>query len=244
MLHAGVHPANDLVGLLDEPARVRAAAIRNPRLRDAHVTAQALLRVVMASRVGLLPADVVVDRTCGRCGGDHGKPRVVGTDLDLSLTHAAGMVLLAVSPGPRLQVGVDAEPRPGLPAIPDTEADEVLAREVLGPEEQEEWRALPPEERGPALTRWWTRKEAVLKAHGLGLAVPPRSVRVSPPGEPPRLLAWDRSLAGAVLTTPVALADLDLPRVCGTAAALGVASLEAELENADPLLSAVGCGRW
>ena len=49
------------------------------------------------------------------------------------------------------------------------------------------------------------RKEAVLKAAGDGLRVPPSDVVVSPLGEPPRLLAWDHAPPA-----PVHLQDIDV----------------------------------
>ena len=64
---------------------------------------------IVASRLGVEPADLVVDRSCGRCGSDeHGKPQFRGTGLHLSLSHTRGCALVAVSPG--FPVGVDVEP--------------------------------------------------------------------------------------------------------------------------------------
>ncbi|MGC5585444.1 4'-phosphopantetheinyl transferase family protein [Ornithinimicrobium sp. W1679] len=247
VFHATVRDGDDVVRLLagDDVARRRGCRITDPRHRDAHLTGQVLLQVVVAPLVGLAPGRLVLDRTCRRCGGPHGKPRVPGADLDLSLTYAGGTVLLAVSPRHRPLVGLDAEPRrppPGLAA--DPAGDGTLAREVLGPTEHREWLALPAGARSTALVRWWTRKEAVLKALGHGLSVPPRALRVSPPGGPPRLLAWDADLAGADLADPVALADVDLPTVAGTLAAVGVTTVEPDLQDADPRLSAASLTRW
>jgi 4'-phosphopantetheinyl transferase len=245
IFHATVRAGDELVRLLDGESRRRAQTITDRGRRDAHITGQALLRVVMAPLVGVPPARIALDRTCIRCGGPHGKPRVVGAHVDLSLTYAGRTVLLAVSPRPRTLVGLDAEPprpTPGLGSAPG--ADGTLAQEVLGRAEWHEWQALPAAEQGPALVRWWTRKEAVLKALGPGLAVPPRALRVSPPGGRPRLLDWHAALAGSHLDDPVALADLDLPTVVGTLAAVGVADLEPELEAADLRLSTVALSPW
>lgn len=49
---------------------------------------------------------------------------------------------------------------------------------------------LSPDERPAAFFAYWTRKEAVLKATGDGLAVEPSGIHVSAPGQPPMLLAF------------------------------------------------------
>ena len=37
---------------------------------------------------------------------------------------------------------------------------------------------------------WWVRKEAVLKASGVGLDEDPREVEITAPSQPPRLIRW------------------------------------------------------
>jgi 4'-phosphopantetheinyl transferase len=73
----------------------------------------------------------------------------------------------------------------------------------------------PTTEQRDALLRWWVRKEAVLKMTGHGLLVDPSHLEVSPPDEPPRLLAWE----GPGRHPQVELADLE---VDGAVAALAV----------------------
>lgn len=236
VLHTSVRPAEILLRLLDDAARRRALALEGAQ-RDRFVTGQALLRVVAAPLVGLSPDRVVVDRTCPRCGGAGGRPRVEGTNVRLNLSYAGTTVVLAVGPSsPRtVGVGVDVEPRRRATAMDRAEQDE-LARVALRPEERHRWESLPAAARGPALLRWWTRKESVLKAMGHGLAVAPTTLRVAPPGRSARVVDWDPEATAFGLAAPVAIADIDLPDCLGTVAALGVSSVRARVRRG-PVLS-------
>ena len=179
--------------LLDAEERRRLAGLRSPDEAARFVAAHALLRVVVGHRVGVDPAALEVSATCRRCGGPHGVPRVAGhPDLHLSLSHAGNRVALAVADAP---VGIDVETTaattfPGFAAVALADGERAwtdLERAVL-----------------------WTRKEAVLKATGHGLVVPPTALTVSAANQPPALLGWDVPAAGVPEPGPVALADLDL----------------------------------
>ena len=75
----------------------------------------------------------------------------------MSWSHAAGWVTAGVSDQP---CGVDVEPV----------ADQPVILSVLSPGEAHELSALDDAgERTAMFVRWWVRKEAVLKAAGLGL---------------------------------------------------------------------------
>jgi 4'-phosphopantetheinyl transferase len=97
-------------------------------------------------------------------------------------------------------VGVDVE------AIePDRDYSGVAAH-VLAPPEREELLALPGGERAFAFVRYWSRKEAVLKATGFGLGVPPSELTVTGPKEPARVLDW---VGGPERPASLSLHDLD-----------------------------------
>jgi phosphopantetheine--protein transferase-like protein len=86
-------------------------------------------------------------------------------DLHFSLSHCGGQALLALDSAP---VGVDIE------ALIQRDT-EVLARQILAPTELAHWRRAPLAHRVELLTETWTRKEAALKACGLGLRTDPAS---------------------------------------------------------------------
>lgn len=130
-----------------------------------------------------------VERACPRCGSSgHGPPRVVGAPLWASVSRAGGLLAAAVGDGG--PVGVDIE----LPAAASVATVTAVA---LHPDERAD-----DDERA---TRTWVRKEAVLKALGVGLTVDPRRLRLSGPDEAPRVLGWE---ADGIPTGPVWLADL------------------------------------
>ena len=202
-----------LVHLLDEAERARLERLRNAGDRDRFVAAHALLRIVVGRQLGCGPERVVIDSTCPRCGGPHGPPRLVDRErrqvLHLSLAHAGSRVLAAVSMAGPVGVDVDVEAAAAFSGF-DAVALAGTERSMIG--------RLPPSSRAAARVTAWVRKEAVLKATGDGLNVPPGDVVVSPFGEPPRLLAWDDAPPD-----PVHLHDVDVAAP-GYAACVAVVS--------------------
>jgi 4'-phosphopantetheinyl transferase len=153
-----------LVGLLDGHERDRLARLRRPADRARYLAAHALARLVLAPLVGRDPAELAFDRTC-RCGEPHGKPAVPGGP-GFSLSHAGDLVGVAVRPdGP---VGLDVEQAR---AVADLAA---LADHVGSPTERARGAADPA-----AFFRMWTRKEALLKATGDGLATPMTAITLA-----------------------------------------------------------------
>jgi 4'-phosphopantetheinyl transferase len=67
----------------------------------------AMLRSAVGQQLGMRPADVPVDRECDHCGAWHGRPRIRGSSLQLSVSHAGLLVAFAMAvDGP---VGIDVE---------------------------------------------------------------------------------------------------------------------------------------
>ncbi|MDQ0961699.1 4'-phosphopantetheinyl transferase [Streptomyces sp. B4I13] len=176
----------DLLTLLDPVERGRHDETAAPADRARFLVGCALSRLLLGELLGLPPADVPLRRVCPRCGGPHGKVRLdmpgAPAPYDFSVTHSGALVGVAVSSDGA--VGLDVE---------DGEAPldvEGAARTALSGTELAALHALPPAQRRPAFLRVWTRKEAVLKALGVGLRMPLRGLEVSPPEAPPAVLAW------------------------------------------------------
>ncbi|HYQ75059.1 4'-phosphopantetheinyl transferase family protein [Cellulomonas sp.] len=205
---AAVVPADALVPLLDPRERER---LDRAAPGDRHAVASALLlaRLAVAEACAVAPDAVRVRRRCSRCGSAaHGVPvadRADGGPVPhLSLSRGGDLVVVALSDaGP---VGVDVEPVLPTPAPAGRDhpgAD--LARVVLAPGE-------PPAAGAHGPLRTWARTEAVLKAAGTGLAVDPRTLRVSDTTGHPDVRVLDRA-AAAVVAGPGTrwwLTDLDV----------------------------------
>lgn len=204
--------------VLSPAERIQHDRFRRPQDRHRYLTAHALARIVLGGYLGRSPATLEFAARCGSCGGAHGKPYLAeaGTDLEFSLSHSGPMVCVAVA---RFPLGVDVEEVASYAEVPE------LLDETLSESERASWSTLPEVDRPTAFLRYWTRKEAALKATGDGLAVSPRSVVVSAPGAAPALVSWAR--AGDPL--PIRLVDLHP----GSGFVASLAALRAEPPRVD-----------
>lgn len=112
----------------------------------------------------------------------YGKPRIVaplaGLSLCFNLTHTEGLAACAVAW--ERAVGVDAE-RVG------RTVDRDLARRFFAPAEVAHLDCLPEAQRGDVFLRYWTAKEAYLKALGTGLSTALDSFTIDLAADRPRL---------------------------------------------------------
>jgi 4'-phosphopantetheinyl transferase len=161
----------DGVGLLDEHERRTLVGFRSAATAHAYAAAHALARRAVAEVAGCGAAGVRIDRTCLECGAQHGRPTLPDLPLlHLSLSRADTLVAVAVTrAGP---VGVDVEPvaATDFPGFPDV---------ALHPAEWDHVEGRPLE-RTLRRARAWTRKEACLKALGVGLRTDPALVPTPP----------------------------------------------------------------
>jgi 4'-phosphopantetheinyl transferase len=156
-----------VLDLLTDEERERVGRFRRPADAASFAAGRALVRLALAERVGVAPGELVFDTWCELHASPHGKPRLVEpeAELDFSLSRAGARLLLAIASVP---VGVDVERRDR-----DVEAD--VARIAFADDERAELEDADHD----AFLACWTRKEAVLKALGHGLAVDPKSVSVT-----------------------------------------------------------------
>ncbi len=152
---APVAPADapDLVDLLDGHEQERLHRLRGPADQARYLAAHALTRRVLGRWMDQRPASIVFDRTC-TCGQPHGKPRTTDGPA-FSLTHASTVVGVAVHDRP---VGLDVERVRPLADLPSIARFACSTAETVADSAE--------------FFRLWTRKEALLKATGAGLASP------------------------------------------------------------------------
>lgn len=166
------------LGALPPGERERAARFRHLADAERFVLGRTAVRRIIGRCLGTGPdqVELVADR--------EGKLHL-GQDGDrweFNLSHSGRYVLVAVAWA--RPVGVDVEQR--RPDFPE----EIAAR-CLAPEELADLHSVPAPGRMEVFYALWTRKEAVLKARGLGLGFPLQDFSVSSlPGRPPRLQRW------------------------------------------------------
>jgi 4'-phosphopantetheinyl transferase len=193
--------------------RGRLVAFQRDDDRARFLAAHALARVMVARQFGIAPAAVRLTQRCPRCGGPHGQPAItlpdgIGIPPRITWSHAGGLALVATSADP---VGIDAEPRGAArPGVADV---------ALSGREQAELARFRIEDRMLALTRWWVRKEAILKAAGVGFDVDPVLLEVTSPDLPPAVVSTGVDLGG-----PMQIYDIELDIGPGYDVALAVRS--------------------
>jgi 4'-phosphopantetheinyl transferase len=139
----------------------RADRFRFPLHRNRFVLAHAALRHILGIHTGCTGSSI--DFTIS----PHGKPSLVnrnkgGTgEIQFNLSHSEDLAVVAVSFGSIL--GVDVEQVREMPDWPQ------MARQFFSDPEIAAIERVPSHEASTMFLRFWTRKEALLKAMGTGL---------------------------------------------------------------------------
>ncbi len=150
-------------GLLDAQELERANRLRLPHLRERYVLAHGVLRLLLGRFAKADP---------------RSKPRLMHPPVTFNLSHSGAFAAYALAEA--LEIGIDVEE---MRALTDLER---LARRTFSAGECADLFTLDGEPRIRGFYDCWTRKEAVIKALGLGLSYPLDRFRVSLlPGEAP-----------------------------------------------------------
>lgn len=139
--------------VLSAPERERAAAFTVEAGRVRYVRTRLALRRILGGLLGVEPAALAIDL------GPGGKPVLADAALEFNHAHTDGLALVAVARG--TPVGIDVE-RTGRRADGGAIADRFYSEEERG--------FLGNQPTEAAFLEIWTRKEAVLKATGEGIA--------------------------------------------------------------------------
>jgi len=149
----------------------RAARFHFPADRDHFIVAHASLRDILSRYLHCQPGELTFSVN------QFGKPRVDNFTLEFNLSHSNDFALIAVAQ--QRKVGVDIER-----IRSDLELENITTRN-FSKSEISELMGLSVEQRVTGFFNCWTRKEAYIKAHGLGLSFPLESFDVSlRPNEP------------------------------------------------------------
>jgi len=162
---------------LEEKARADRFHFANDRNR--FVVARGLLRELLGGYLHQAPANLEFSY------GEHGKPFLAGGNASsgfcFNLSHTSEMAVYAIAKDRNL--GIDVE------HVRADSAGEDIARRYFSVREVTDLLALPPDARVEGFFHCWTRKEAYLKATGMGLRIPLDSFSVSLlPGKPAQFL--------------------------------------------------------
>ena len=138
--------------LLDPEERERAAAFGRAEARSRFIAAHGEIRTILGQELGVRPDLVAWQR------GDHGKPAIARSSVQVSTSRSGELAALAIASARR--VGVDVQRvEPGLDVVrmserfyPASEARFVAAGE--------------PADRVSRFLRLWARKEACVKVDG------------------------------------------------------------------------------
>jgi 4'-phosphopantetheinyl transferase len=176
-----------LLPALSDDERARADRFRHPVSRLSYIAAHALLRHALTARIG-------VDRRAWRFVAEpSGRPVVAAPDaarhVRFSIAHCSGLAACTVAEG--ADVGIDVEDAGRPLAIEQT-------AKYFSTAERSALAVAPQEERTRLFLRFWTLKEAYVKALGSGLSEDALShVSFEDVGNTPVVPRFSPSWAGA-----------------------------------------------
>jgi 4'-phosphopantetheinyl transferase len=144
--------------LLEPSEQQHALLISNQQYRLKYVEIHARLKMLLADVINTKPLQLRIQKA------EYGKPYLVDyPELAFNLSHTANKIIVAY--GFHHELGVDIEtckPRSNLAGLVD---------KCFAEEEQLFWRQLPESQQTQVFYRFWTRKEAFVKAVGRGIAL-------------------------------------------------------------------------
>ncbi len=161
---------------LDESERSRAARFRFATDRSRFVAAHSILRRILAGYLQARSADLRFHHN------PWGKPCLRGSDLRFNLSHSGEWGIVALARG--AEIGADVEKIPGRSELFS------VAERFFSRREVSDLNSLPSEGSPRGFAELWTRKEAYVKARGLGLSIPLDRFEMSL-GIPARVLRAD-----------------------------------------------------
>lgn len=210
-----VQAFEECFSFLSPEERERAARFHFEKDRNHYIAGRGLLRKLLGDYLNVSPAALSFSYN------RYGKPLLTppAPELQFNLSHSHGWALLGFTL--RAELGVDIEKM-----RPDFATREIAER-FFAPDEVAVLASLDASQQAQAFFKCWTRKEAFIKAHGIGLSFGLDKFSVAfAPGVAPALLRCDLDANAAGQWSIV---DLPVPPNYLGALAIHSASCQARL---------------
>lgn len=155
---------------LNETERARAFRFLSPIDQQQFIIAHGILRILLGHYLQTAPESI------GFSFNPQLKPALMPAHvLQFNLTHSSNMAAFAFNTSGA--IGIDIEKI-------QSEQKMDVAERYFSEQEVDALKALPDHERAAMFYRFWSKKEAIIKANGKGLGVPLASFSVSTTTDP------------------------------------------------------------
>lgn len=153
---------------LSEEELQRIRRLRFKKDQDNAVVTFTFLRDILALYTADSPKNIKINRDCKTCGEPHGKPYLTGKNqkIKFNVSHTCKYVVIGVSLD---EIGIDIE---NLNQHKDFDF-------LLNTLSDNEKKTITKANKTMALLKYWTRKESVVKALGIGLNIDLTRLEVS-----------------------------------------------------------------
>jgi 4'-phosphopantetheinyl transferase len=149
-----------LAETLSPDERNRADRFKSDFARHRFISSRGILREILGWLLRTPPRDISF------CYGFRGKPGLRGLAqdwcLDFNVSHSGPLAVYAVSRNS--EVGIDVE------RVRPVKRARHLVANFFSPDENARWSTLPTDQKSEYFIKCWTRKEAYLKAMGIGIS--------------------------------------------------------------------------
>jgi 4'-phosphopantetheinyl transferase len=156
-IDVGAVPIDRWRDLLDPDERSKTDRFQQPADRSRYLAAHLSLRMILSRYLEIEANQIQYTHN------PFGKPAVLNSSLEFSLSHSAEVILIAVADGH--SIGVDVE---------RIRADfdyQPIVSQYFSAREKSTLSSLPPDRQRDMFYTLWTRKEAVLKMFGQGMSL-------------------------------------------------------------------------
>lgn len=158
--------ASNFADYLDEQEKQRAQSFKFNRDRDCFIGSHAALRILLGKYCNCAPKTIAYKYNA------HRKPILADEQkIQFNLSHSRDLAIIAISKNH--PIGIDIEYMQKKDILCD------LAQRFFSPQEYAEYLSLPDAQKTAGFYNCWTRKEAFVKALGIGITCPLKSFTVN-----------------------------------------------------------------